>query len=193
MILVDGVSAYSRQAVHREISPVRPWAGCLREAQPLMYDAERLIHPLSNIRTTVCNAGARCHSPLIVLAALTRRLGAMAEMHASASSFRRTKKPSLFLSKRRRFPPEWDAWSLSVHCQSGGLRGVRPPPPGHGTYYGEMQVDATPDGGHNRSFDLGCRRLTFIEPATGVVLRRIRLARTLAGAPRSTATERTTP
>jgi quinohemoprotein amine dehydrogenase len=151
MILVSGVSVTPAEArsIVKYLSASHGLAP--EEAQPLMYDAERLIHPETNIpNDRVQRACARCHA---FARALSWRRSPddwkqLAEMHTSRFKLPPNEEAVAFLSKAAPLhTPEWDAWSSGARAANPAGRWlVTASLRGHGTYYGEMQVDATGDG-----------------------------------------------
>jgi quinohemoprotein amine dehydrogenase len=151
MILVDGVSLTPAEArsIVKYLSGSHGLAPA--EAQPVMYDAERLTHPETNIpNDRVQHACARCHS---FARALSWRRSPedwkqLAEMHASRYKLPPNEEAVAFLSKAAPLrTPEWDAWiSRTVAPDLSGRWLVTASLGGHGKYYGEMQMHPTPDG-----------------------------------------------
>ena len=151
MILVDGVSLTPPEArsIVKYLSASHGLAP--QEAQPVMYDAERRIHPETNIpNDRVQHACARCHS---FARSLSWRRSPedwkqLAEMHTSRYQLPPNQEAIAFLSKAAPLhTPEWDAWSTGAPATNlAGRWLVTASLRGHGIYYGEMLVDATPDG-----------------------------------------------
>jgi quinohemoprotein amine dehydrogenase len=151
MILVDGVSLTPAEArsIVKYLSESHGLAP--EEAKLVMYDAERRIHPETNIpNDRVDHACARCHA---FARALSWRRSPedwkqLAEMHTSRYKLPPNEEAVAFLSKAAPLhTPEWDAWiSRARTTNLTGRWLVTASLRGHGTYYGEMQVHLTPDG-----------------------------------------------
>ncbi len=159
MILVDGVSLTPAEArsivkylsADHGLSP--------EEAKPVMYDAERRIHQETNIPNEhVKHACARCHAFAHALAwrRSPQDWKELDEMHAARFKLPPDDESIAFLSKTAPLhTPEWDAWSARKPATN--LEGrwlVTAFLRGHGKYYGEMQVDRTPDGDFTTSVRL---------------------------------------
>ena len=119
------------------------------EAEPVLYDTERRIHEETNLpRGGLGNACTKCHA---FARALSWRRSAddwrqFAESHAARYKVP-NEQTAAFLSKAAPLhTPEWDRWNASTGAKSlAGRWLVTASMPGHGKYYGEMQVDPAGD------------------------------------------------
>ena len=161
MILLNGVSLTPAEArsivkylsTHHGLAPA--------EAEPLMYDPERRIHEETNVPNTgLEETCARCH-------AFARPLSwrrspedwrQFADAHAARYKIAPARKEAAVAFLAHAAPlhtPEWDAWS--ARAQTANLAGrwlVAAYLPGHGNYYGEMQVETAGGGDYNMRVSL---------------------------------------
>ena len=169
MILADGVmlTPPEARAIVKYLSASHGLAP--EEAKPITYDVERRIHPETNIPNDhVQHACARCHSFAQSLA--WRRSPddwkQLDEMHAARFKLPPDEEAIAFLAKTAPLhTPEWDAWS--AHTRSTNLAGrwlVTATLLGRGKFYGEMQVDPTPDDDFNTTV-----RLTSVDDGSTIV------------------------
>jgi quinohemoprotein amine dehydrogenase len=159
MILVDGVSLTPAEArsIVKYLSASHGLAP--GEAQPIMYDVERRLHPETNIpNERVQHACARCHSFAQSLAWRRspddwKQLG---EMHTARYKLPPNEEAIAYLTKAAPLhTPEWDAWSARTGTPNlAGRWLVTASIRGRGKYYGEMQVVATPDDDYTTSVHL---------------------------------------
>jgi quinohemoprotein amine dehydrogenase len=122
------------------------------EAKPVLYDAERRIHPETNIPTeNLRNACTTCHS---FAHALSWRRSAeewkqFVEMHAAQYGITGSEEAVTFLAKSAPLhTPEWDAWSARK-ADTPDLTGrwlLTASIPGRGKYFGQIQIDRAADG-----------------------------------------------
>ena len=185
MILANGVSLTPAEArvIVKYLSASHGLAP--EEAKPLMYDAERRIHHETNIPNDhVHHACARCHTFARSLS-WRRSPGRLEAARRACIAARLKLAPDeeaiAFLAKAAPLhTPEWDAWS--ARTRTANLAGrwlVTASLRGRGKYYGEMQVDPTPDDDFTttRASDLGERRLQHRAFGAQCGLRWVRLAR----------------
>jgi quinohemoprotein amine dehydrogenase len=146
MILVNGVSLNPSEArsIVKYLSTYHGLAP--EEAKPVMYEAERRIHPETSIpNDNLQHACARCHS---FSRALSWRRSLedwkqLAEMHTTRYKLPANEEAIAFLANAAPLhTPEWTAWS--ARTQTPNLAGrwlVTASILGRGKYYGEMQLD----------------------------------------------------
>jgi quinohemoprotein amine dehydrogenase len=166
MIVVNGVSltpAEARQivkylATDHGLAP--------EEAKAVMYDAERRVHHETGIPDDrLDHACARCHNFARVLS-WRRSIDDWKQLIADHSA--RYKLPAndealAFLAKAAPLhTPAWDAWSARRNTPDpAGHWLVTAYLRGHGKYYGDLQVQPTPDGDFTTSV-----RLTSVDDGT---------------------------
>ena len=118
------------------------------EAKPVMYDAERRVHEETGLpRGGLANTCTKCHS---FARALSWRRSLDDWKQFADSHAKQYKVPVeaavAFLSKAAPLhTPEWDAWTIKRAGDLAGRWLVTASVAGHGTYFGEMQMD--PAGG----------------------------------------------
>ena len=124
------------------------------EAKPVMYDPERRIHEETNIASeSLQETCAKCHSLARALS-WRRSLVAwkqFADSHAARYKISSTDEAVAFLAKAAPLhTPAGDAWNARTITQNlAGRWLVAASVPGHGNYYGEMQIDRAGDGEYN--------------------------------------------
>jgi quinohemoprotein amine dehydrogenase len=154
MILREGLSVTPSEArsIVKYLSSSHGLAP--EEAEPVRYDTERRIHeetlvPSDTLRETC----AKCHTFARPLS--WRRSAAdwkqFADSHAARYKIRPTAEALAFLTKAAPLhTPAWDRWiSRAVSQDLGGRWLVVASTPGHGEYYGEMQMDRDGDDEYN--------------------------------------------
>ena len=116
------------------------------EAKPLMYDVERRAGEESNIPSDDLRHGcARCHS--FARALLWRRSpeewNQLAARHNARYKLPRNEAALAFLTKAAPLrTPEWTAWTARASKATlAGRWSLTASIPGHGKFYGEMQLD----------------------------------------------------
>jgi quinohemoprotein amine dehydrogenase len=159
MILLNGLSLTPPEArsIVKYLSSSHGLAP--EEAGPVMYDVERRIHEETNIPTeSLQETCTKCHS---FARALSWRRSIedwkqFADSHAARYKIRSTGEAVEFLSKAAPLhTPEWDAWnSRSVTKDLAGRWLVTASVPGHGNYYGEMQMDRAGDDEYDTRVNL---------------------------------------
>jgi quinohemoprotein amine dehydrogenase len=133
------------------------------EAEPVRYAAERRIHDESNISTenfrTAC---AKCHALARPLSWRRSREDwqELANTHAARLKIQPSSEVIDGLAKTAPLhTPEWTAWSARTRAPNlAGRWLVSAYVPGHGKYYGEMQVDADRDDEFNTRVHLTSMR-----------------------------------
>lgn len=159
MILVNGVALTPPEArsIVKYLSASHGLAP--QEAKPIMYDAERRIHPETNIPDDqMQHACARCHN---FARALSWRRSLqdwkqLAEMHATRFKLPPNEQAVAYLAKAAPLhTPEWDAWSSRANTSNvAGRWLVTASLRGHGRYYGELRVEPAADGDFTTSVRL---------------------------------------
>jgi quinohemoprotein amine dehydrogenase len=133
-----------------------------------MYDAERRIHPETNIPND--QRATRLRQVSLLCPSLAWRRSPedwkqLAEMHAARFKLPPNEEAIAFLSKAAPLhTPEWDAWSTKKPATNlAGRWLVTASVRGHGKYYGELQVDAAPTATFTTSVrsDVGQRWFAF--------------------------------
>ena len=166
MIVVNGVTLtpLEARAMVKYLSTDHGLAP--EEARPVMYDAERRIQRETNIpNERVEHACARCHTFARVLK--WRRSNddwkQLAQEHAARYKLPANDEAIAFLAKAAPLhTPEWEAWGARTHTPDPSGRWlVNAYLPGHGKYYGDMQVHPTPEGDFTMSV-----RLTSVNDGT---------------------------
>ena len=122
-----------------------------QEAEPVMYDPERRFQEETLIPTESLRQGcSKCHS---FARALTWRRSAedwkqFGETHAARYNARAVAEAVSFLSKAAPLhTPAWDGWQSRTTSEDlAGRWLVRASMPGHGSYYGDMQIARAGDG-----------------------------------------------
>ncbi len=159
MILLHGLSVTPSEArdIVKYLSSSHGLAP--EEALPVMYDPERRVHEETNIPTeSLSDTCTKCHS--FARALSWRRSLAdwqqFADSHAARYKIRSVGEAVEFLSKAAPLhTPAWDAWNSRAAKQDlAGRWLVTASVPGHGNYYGEMQVERTGDGEYNTRVSL---------------------------------------
>jgi quinohemoprotein amine dehydrogenase len=124
------------------------------ETDPVRYDAERRIHDETGMATdTLRETCGKCHA---FARPLSWRRSAQdwkqfADSHASRYHIPWTTQAVDYLSKMAPLhTPAWDGWNARTSMSNvSGRWLVTAPMPGHGTYYGEMQIDRDGDDEYN--------------------------------------------
>jgi quinohemoprotein amine dehydrogenase len=147
MILLKGVSVTPAEArsIVRYLSADHGLAP--EEAKPVMYETERRIHPETDIASeNLRDTCAKCHSFARVLSWRRSPEGwkQFLDSHAARYKIGSTAEAVEFLAKAAPLhTPAWDAWSArTVTPKLAGRWLVAASVPGHGNYYGEMQVES---------------------------------------------------
>jgi quinohemoprotein amine dehydrogenase len=159
MILLHGLSVTPSEA--RDIVKYLSSSHGLspEEAGPVMYDSERRVHEETDIPTqsstdtcTKCHSFARALSWRRSLADWKQFADAHAARYKIASSVEAVE----FLARAAPLhTPAWDAWSSRAAKQDlAGRWLVAASAPGHGNYYGEMQIERAGDGEYNTRVNL---------------------------------------
>ncbi len=159
MILLHGLSVTPSEA--RDIVKYLSSSHGLspEEARPVMYDPERRVHEEADIPSeTLRDTCTKCHS--FALALSWRRSAAdwrqFADSHATRYKIASTGEAVEFLTKAAPLhTPAWDAWnSQAARKDLAGRWLVAAYVPGHGNYYGEMQIDRAGDGEYTTRVNL---------------------------------------
>jgi quinohemoprotein amine dehydrogenase len=159
MILLHGLSVTPAEArdIVKYLSSSHGLAP--EEAGPVMYDPERRVHEETEIPTqSLSDTCTKCHS--FARALSWRRSLAdwqqFADAHAARYKIASTVEAVEFLSRTAPLhTPAWDAWSSRASKQDlAGRWLVAAFVPGHGNYYGEMQIDRAGDGEYNTHVNL---------------------------------------
>jgi quinohemoprotein amine dehydrogenase len=145
MILVNNLSVTPAEArsIVKYLSSSHGLAP--EEAKPVMYDPERRIHEETEIPTeSLQETCAKCHLFARVLSWRRSRADwkQFADAHAARYKIRSTAEAVEYLAKAAPLhTPAWDDWkSRSVTKDLTGRWLVVASVPGHGNYYGEMQM-----------------------------------------------------
>lgn len=159
MILLHGLSVTPSEArdIVKYLSSSHGLAP--EEAGPVMYDPERRVHEETDIPSeTLSDTCTKCHS---FARALSWRRSLedwkeFADSHAARYKIRSTGEAVAFLAKAAPLhTPVWDAWNSRKAAQDlDGRWLVTASVPGHGNYYGEMQIDRVGDGEYNTRVNL---------------------------------------
>ena len=159
MIVVNGVTLTPPEArsIVKYLSASHGLAP--EEAHPVMYYAERRLRHETNIPNDhVEHACARCHS---FARSLSWRRSAddwkqLADMHTARLKLPPDQEALAFLAKAAPLhTPEWDAWNArSGATNLAGRWLVTASIRGRGKYFGEMQVDPTPEDDFTTSVHL---------------------------------------
>jgi quinohemoprotein amine dehydrogenase len=150
MILVKGVSLTAQEgrliarylSTHHGLTP--------EEALPVRHIAERRIHEDSNIPDSdPGKACAKCHAFALTLS-WRRSLEdwkQFVDLHSARYKFSPNLEVVAYLARVAPLhSAEWEAWSARTNLPNlDGRWLVSASMPGHGKYYGEMQVDRTGD------------------------------------------------
>jgi quinohemoprotein amine dehydrogenase len=150
MILLKGVSLTAQEgrliarylSTHHGLAP--------EEAMPVRHIAERRIHEESNIADSdPGKACAKCHALALTLS-WRRSLEdwkQFVDLHSARYTFSPNAEIVAYLARVAPLhSPEWEAWSARTNSPSlAGRWLVTASMPGHGKYYGEMQVDHAGD------------------------------------------------
>ena len=159
MILLHGLSVTPSEA--RDIVKYLSSSHGLspEEAKPVMYDPERRVHEETDIPSeSLRDTCTKCHS--FARALSWRRSPGdwrqFAESHAARYKTGSIGEAVEFLSRAALLhTPAWDAWNSRASKQDlAGRWLVAASMPGHGNYYGEMQIDRADDGEYNTRVNL---------------------------------------
>jgi len=150
MILVKGVSLTAQEGrlIARYLSTYHGLAP--EEGVPVRHIAERRIHEESNIADSdPGKACAKCHALALTLS-WRRSLEdwkQFVELHSARYMFSPNAEIVAYLARVAPLhSPEWEAWSARTNLPNlAGRWLVIASMPGHGKYYGEMQVDRAGD------------------------------------------------
>ena len=148
MILADGVALTPVEArsIVKYLSTAHGLAP--EEAKAVMVEAERRVHEDNDLPSETLRAACtKCHAFARTLS--WRRSIAdwkqLAEQHATQHKVAPNQEVMAFLAKSAALhTPEWAAWGARAKTSSlAGRWLVTASVPGHGKYFGEMQLDAT--------------------------------------------------
>jgi quinohemoprotein amine dehydrogenase len=149
MIVMNGLSVTPAEArpIVKYLSTTHGLAPA--ESRPVMYDPERLVRDESIPTDGLRDSCAKCHyfaRPLSWRRS-PQEWKRFDESHAKRYKYRPNAEAVTFLAGAAPLhSPEWDAWSArSKVPELTGRWLVTASLPGHGDYFGEMQVDATGD------------------------------------------------
>jgi quinohemoprotein amine dehydrogenase len=146
------------------------------EAKTVTYDAERRIHRETSIpNQRIEHACARCHTFARVLS-WRRSLDDWKQLiagHAARYNLPANDEALAFLAKAAPLhTPEWDAWHARTRTASiAGRWLITAALPGHGAYYGDLEIEQGPDGDYSTSARLVSVSdgLRFIRNGRGVI------------------------
>jgi quinohemoprotein amine dehydrogenase len=159
MILLHGLSVTPSEArdIVKYLSSTHGLSP--EEARPVMYDPERRVHEETDIPSeSLRDTCTKCHS--FARALSWRRSPAdwreFAESHAARYKTGSIGEAVEFLSSAAPLhTPAWDVWNSRASKQDlAGRWLVAASVPGHGNYYGEMQIDRAGDGEFNTHVNL---------------------------------------
>jgi quinohemoprotein amine dehydrogenase len=159
MILLHGLSVTPPEArdIVRYLSSSHGLSP--EEAGPVMYDPERRVHEETDIPSeSLRDTCTKCHSFARALSwrRSTEEWRQFVDVHAVRYRIASTVEAVEFLARAAPLhTPAWDAWSTRAAKQDlAGRWLVAASVPGHGNYYGEMQIDRTSDGEYNTRVSL---------------------------------------